>query len=69
MADLGNFMTSEIGDLCQISAWADPFNIHEIVYEDQSRYEILGTSGYIRKEEKVTQFFRRRGLLVFIAHL
>lgn len=33
------------------------------------RYEILGTSGYIRKEEKVTQFFRRRGLLVFIAHL
>lgn len=34
MADLGNFMTSEIADLCQISAWADPFNIQEIVYED-----------------------------------
>lgn len=67
MADLGNFMTSEIGDLCQISAWADPFNIQKLCMK--IRYEILGTSGYIRKEEKVTQFFRRRGLLVFIAHL
>lgn len=30
MVELSNFMTSEIGGLCQISARADPFNIHEL---------------------------------------